>query len=207
MGEHDLGPSWPGDAMGSRSEELDLDAWVDGTCGLTITAKIFRDGDTLSQIDQLNRELEVVKKIPKEHRGINDQTPELIERQIEELSEKAMASVLVVHIQDRTEERRETIRERVLKDIGANPKDTTHEQRETVAIHVLADAIVKAESGGKTKALPEGFPPNQLRAIRDSLGDSGLIDCWNAFTKVTTEAPRVAAPLSQRNSSKHGGIT
>lgn len=207
MGEHALDSSWPSVESAAVSDELDLDAWVDGTCGLTRTAQIFRDGATLAKIEALRQDLEVLKKVPKDQRGVSDQSPEQIEREIDDLSATVMESALTVHIQDRTDERRRKIRDRLIKDMGADKNKLTEDQQETIGLHTLADAIVQVDSGGKSKKLPDGFPPNKLRELRDKLGDSGLFGCWNAYYKVTSEAPSVSAPLSRPNSSGAGGIT
>lgn len=208
MGEHDLAPDWPATEMQSVSDELDLDAWIDGTCGLTRRAKIYQRGDLLTELDRLYGELEIVKKIPKEDRGVDDKGPEQIQQEIDDLSVLAAESAMTVHIQDRTDERRKKIRDRLIKDMDANKDKLTEEQEETIGLHVLADAMIRVEVDGKSKdLLPGGFPPNKLREIRDRVGDSGLFDCWKTFNRVTSEAPHVSAPLSRPSSSTPGGIT
>jgi hypothetical protein len=207
MGTHDLGADWPRAEIEGVSDELDLDKWIDGTCGMTVRAKIFQRGDLLTEIDRLRQELEIVKKIPKEMRGVADAGPEQIESEIDRLSAVVEESALIVHIQDRTDERRIKIRDRLIKEWKADKDKLTDEQGETIGLHTLADAIIKVETGGKTRNLPEGFPPNKLRDLRDRLGDSGLFSCWQAFHKVTREAPQVSAPLSRPNLSGPGGLT
>lgn len=190
----------------SLPDALDLDGWIDGTCGLTHTATIYQRGDLLATIDQLEAELAKAEKVPKEQRGVADRTPEVIRGEWEQVAEQLSTSAMVVHVQDRTEARRRDIANRLKKD-GLDPEHNRDDE-ETVLLHQLADAIIKIElPGGKVTDLPEGFPPNKLRAIKDRLGDAGLYDALAAFRKVVSEAPTVAAPLSRRNSYGRSGVT
>jgi hypothetical protein len=224
MGEHDMDPSWPSAEAHSVSDGLDLDGWIDGTCRLTRSAKVFQRGDLLTQILQLESEREIsiaeldgAKKTAAKDRGLTDRTPDLIQaeideltRQIDELSETAAASALTVHVQDRTEVRRETIRMGVLKKLGIDKDkltDASPEDRETVSLHVLADAIIKVEQSGKTLEFPDGFPVPKLRSMVERLGDAAFQGVWTAYYRVTSEAPDVSAPLSRRSSFAPGGIT
>lgn len=186
-------------------DELDLDKWIDGTCGLTKSAKIYQRGDLITKIDQIEQELEIARKVPADQRGINDKTPDALKREWEQAAEELMRSALIVHVQDRTEERRRRIREGLTKK-GLDP--AKQEDSDTIVLHLIADAIVTVEVDGKTRSLePEGFPPEKLRAIRDKIGDSGLMDVRDTFFKVVSEAPTVSAPLSRSSSSNRGGIT
>lgn len=187
------------------SDDFDLDGWIDGTCGMTRTARIYQRGDLFARLDELEGELEVSKKVRKEDRGVDDRAPEQVQSELDELAETLLATAITVHIQDRTNERRRGIGER-LKKQGLKVEDS--DDNETISLHLLADAIIRVESAdGKTRAFPDGFPVEKLRALKDRLGDSALIDAWNAFHKVTGEAPSVAAPLSRTSSSNRGGIT
>lgn len=205
---NDLSPSWPSDEVNSVSDELDIDAWIDGTCGLTRTARVYQRGDLITKLDAIERELEVAKKTPKDQRGVEDKTPETLQAEYEEIAEQLVQSAMVFHVQDRTEERRFKLRQGLLKELKVSDETKlSFEDSETINIRVIADAIVKVESNGKTRALPEGFPPNSLRALIQSVGDAALGDLWLAFRRVTMEAPHISAPLSRRSSSEAGGIT
>jgi hypothetical protein len=188
--------------------DFDLDAWIDGTCGITRTARIYQRGDLLATIDLLKQELEVAKKTPKDQRAVGDRTPEQVEEEWAATAEQLVASAIVVHVQDRTEERRRKIREDLAKKMKVNLDDLAPADDETISLHLIADAIVKVESlDGKTRAFPDGFPPNRLRDLKDRLGDSGLFDLVETFRRVTREAPVVAAPLSLGSSSAlRGGM-
>lgn len=188
------------------TEDFDLDAWIDGTCGLTKSAKIYQRGDLFTRIDEIEAELAIAKKISADQRGINDSTPEALQQEWDEAAETLMKSALVVHIQDRTEERRRAIRERLIKAHKLDPAKPS--DSDTIVLHLIADHIVKVEVDGAAKDLmPEGFPVAKLRAIRDSLGDAALIDVRDTFYKVISEAPTVSAPLSRSSSSNRGGVT
>jgi hypothetical protein len=185
--------------------DFDLDAWIDGTCGLTRTARIYQRGDLLAVLSKLEDEIEVAKKVPKDDRGVDDKSPEQLQQEWDAAAEEMMQSSMIVHVQDRTTERRQGIAEGLKK---KGLKLDKQEDMDTINLHLLADAIVKIEShDGKVRDMPGGFPVEKLRNLKERLGDAAIIDAWNAFTKVTQEAPTVAAPLSRRFSSGRGGIT
>lgn len=186
-------------------DDLDLDAWINGTCGLTRTAKIYQRGDLLVRLDELKREIEIAQETPKEQRGANDISVDSLMDEWERLAEELEASALVVHIQDRTAERRRRLQDRLTKEVKLDP--TNPDDNNTIGLHQLADAIVKYQVGDVVKDCPDGFPPNQLRAILDRVGDSGLMNLNEVYYKVISEAPSVTAPLSRSSSSNRGGIT
>lgn len=192
-------PELPGD--------FDLDKWIDGTCALTKTARIYQRGDLLTELDRLEADIEVAKKVGKGDRGINDASPEQLQKEWDQVAEELAASSLLVHVQDRTQERRRKISANLAKSKGLKPTEND-DDAETVLYHQLAHAIVKLETpDGKVKELPDGFPVNKLREIKDRIGDAALLPVLMAFNEVTQRAPSVAAPLSRRSSSGRGGVT
>lgn len=191
--------------VSDTSDDFDLDGWIDGTCGLVRTARIYQKGNLFARYDELDQELTVAKKISKQDRGLNDRAPDQIQAELNAVAEELMGSAITVHIQDRTAERRRKI-DAELKKKGLRPKDSDDDS-ETIGLHLLADAIVKVVSAdGKVRNYPDGFPAEKLRAIKGRLGDAALLDAWNAYNRVTMEAPTVAAPLSHRSSSNLGGV-
>lgn len=199
-------PIAPNGELANIPDQLDLDGWIDGTCGLTHIARIYQRGDLLARIDQLEQEHKDAKRIPPEQRGVGDRTPDAILDEWEAAAAELARSALIVHVQDRTEERRRAIQKRLEKD-GLKPDDNPDDDT-TILLHKLADAIVRIElPNGAVKELPDGFPVNKLREIKDRLGDSGLYDALTAYRRVTLEAPTVTAPLSQRSSSARSGVT
>lgn len=187
------------------SSDFDLDKWIDGTCGLTKPARIYQRGDLITKLDRLDEEIAAAKVVAKGDRGINDKSPDQLQKEWDAVAEELASTALLVHVQDRTQERRRGIRDRMVKD-GLKLSDEN--DADTILLHTVADAIVKVETpDGRVKELPDGFPPNKLRDIRDRLGDAALLPLMIAFNEVTQQAPSVAAPLSRRSSSGRGGVT
>lgn len=185
--------------------DFDLDAWIDGTCGLTKPARIYQRGDLITRLEEIEAEIEAAKVVAKGDRGVNDKSPEQLQKEWDEVAEQLAATSLLVHIQDRTQERRRKIRNRLVKD-GLKLDDDN--DAETILLATIADSIVKIQTpDGKIKEFPDGFPPNKLRAIKDRIGDAALLPLMIAYNQVTQEAPSVAAPLSRRSSSGRGGVT
>jgi len=187
------------------ADDLDLDGWINGSCGMIRTAKIFQRGDLLTKLDELAREIEIAKKTPKEQRGVTDLGAEALMDEWERIASTLEASTMVMHVQDRTAERRRHIQDRLIKETKLNPEDP--DDTDTIGLHHLADAIVKYQIGAKVVECPDGFPVNSLRAILQKVGDSGMYDLRDAYYKVISEAPTVTAPLSRSSSSNRGGIT
>jgi hypothetical protein len=188
------------------STELDLDGWIDGTCRLSRAAKIYQRGDLITRLDNLQRELEMARKMPADQRSLTDKTPDALADEWEQLAEMLTRTAMTVHVEDRTEERRRHIRERLIKENKLQPEKNLDDS-ETIILHLVADAITKVEVDGRVQEFPEGFPVNKLRALKDRLGDSAIMDVRDQFFKVISEAPTVTAPLSRSSSSNQGGIT
>lgn len=186
-------------------DSFDLDAWIDGTCKVVLTAKVFQRGDLITEIDNIQQELEIARKIPKDQRSAADKTPETLTDEWERLATIVSKTAMTFHVEDRTEERRRKIRTRLIKDLKLDPAN--QDDQETMILHWMADAITKVEVDGRAQEFPDGFPVNKLRDIKDRLGDSALVNLRDAYFRVISEAPTVAAPLSQGSSSSRGGIT
>jgi hypothetical protein len=183
----------------------DLDKWIDGTCGITRRATIYQRGDLFAEVDRLKQEHEDAEQIKPEQRGVGDRSPDTILAEWEAAATQLVQSAMVVHVQDRTEERRRAIQKRLEKD-GLDPDKPDDDT--TILLHKLADAIVKVKlPNGTTKDLPDGFPPAKLREIKERLGDSGLYDALRAFREATMTAPTVTVPLSPGSSSGRSGVT
>lgn len=189
-------------------DTFDLDKWIDGTCGLTKIATVYQRGDLFAEVEKLQKELAKAEKISKDQRGVGDRAPEQVEEEWAAAAQKLTDSAILLHVQDRTEERRRKIRGDLAKTMKVDLDKLNADDDETITLHVIADAIVKVETpDGKVKDLPDGFPPNRLRDLKDRLGDAGIYDLIETYRRVTMEAPLVAAPLSRRSSSDRGGIT
>jgi len=193
-------------ASAGRPDSFDLDGWIGGTCGITRRATIYQRGDLFAEVDRLKQEHGDAERIPPEQRGVADRTPDTIHAEWETAATQLVQSAMVVHVQDRTEERRRAIQDRLVKRDKLDPD--TPDDDTTILLHKLADAIVKVElPGGVVKEFPDGFPPAKLREIKDRLGDSGLYDALRAFREATLAAPTVTVPLLQGSSSGRGGVT
>jgi hypothetical protein len=186
-------------------DSFDLDSWIDGTCKVTLTAKVYQRGDLITEIDRIQQELETVRKIPKDQRSAADKTPETLADEWERLATIVAKTAMTFYVEDRTEERRRKIRNRLVKDNNLDPAN--QDDQETIILHWMADAVTKVEVDGVTTEFPDGFPVNKLREIKNRVGDSGLMNLRDAYFQVINEAPTVAAPLSQGSSSNRGGIT
>lgn len=181
--------------------EFDLDAWIDGTCGITGMARLVQRGDLLAKVDRLEAELQAAKRAGVADRGLGDRSVQTIRAEIDQVYEQIWDSMLWVKVQDRTEARREKIRDQLRKK-GVDNADT-------IGLHIVADSIVAVETAdGRQIPLPEGgFPPEKLRQIRDKAGDAALIELNRVFMEVTAEAPAVQAPLSRASSATPAGST
>jgi hypothetical protein len=186
-------------------DSFDLDSWIDGTCKVVLTAKVYQRGDLITEIDRIQQELDIARKVKKDQRSAADKSPEALMDEWERLATIVSKTAMTFHVEDRTEERRRKIRTRLIDEVNLDP--AKQDDQETIILHWMADAITKVEVNGQTQEFPDGFPPNKLREIKDRLGDSAMINLRDAYFQVISEAPTVAAPLSQGSSSNRGGIT
>jgi len=177
--------------------DWDLDGWISGTTGITGSARIYQRGNLLAELDELERRIELARGVPAAQRGTGDDSPETLQARWDDVAQELVDSSILVIIQDRTEGRRQEIRDRLKRQ---------KVDQDTIALHVLADAIVRVETpDGRRREFPDGFPPEKLREIRDRGGDNVLTAGWATFTKVIRKEPDVSAPLSRRSSSRQVG--
>src|SRR5690606_19621234 len=135
--------------------DFDLDQWIDGGGAVTRPARIVQRGGLFAEADRLEHALDVAERLSGGDPGVED-----LQAQLDAVWQQIWQSTLVVHLQDRTVERRRQLRDR-LKKRGVSDED--------IALHLVADAIVRVETtDGREVPLPEGgFPAAKLRQIRE----------------------------------------
>lgn len=173
--------------------DFDLDQWIDGVGAVTRQARIVQRGDLFAEVDRLEHALDVAERLSEADRGVGDPGVEDLQAQLDAVWQQIWQSTLVVHLQDRTVERRRQLRDR-LKKRGVSDED--------IALHLVADAIVRVETtDGREVPLPEGgFPAAKLRQIRERAGDAALYELEKVYADLVTQSPRVAPPLSRKRS-------
>ena len=75
---------------------FDLDAWIDGTCGLTHLAVIYQKGDLLAELDRLQRKIDAAKTVSDKDRGVTDGGVDELITQYEEIAEQWVVSPATV---------------------------------------------------------------------------------------------------------------
>lgn len=188
--------------------DLDLDAWIDGAKNITQTAKIVQRGDLLGKRTRLKEELELARKIDAGDRGLDDRTPEVIRAELDQVEHDIYNSMLVVTIQDRTEDYRRKLRAKLIEELGLEPAKNP-EDLDTLSLHIVADAIVGAETadGRRIPIGPGGFGGDRLITIQERCGNAATIELFTRYREMTSTSPAVQAPLSHGSSSTRGGAT
>lgn len=188
--------------------DFDLDAWIDGTRGITTTARILQRGDLIAERARLEDELAVTKRIKPSERGVGDRTPETVESELEQVEAELYSSVMTVTLEDRTTQHRKEIRDKAAEDLQLDKNDTA-KYNETLFLVELADAIIKAETAdGRQIAFgPAGFGWERLQKIRERCGEASLFELVDRYKEMTSSAPAVQAPFSPSSSSARAGIT
>lgn len=191
------------------SADFDLDAWIDGTCGITATARIVQRGDLIAERSRLEDELHVTKKLKPEERGLQDRTPETVQAQLDEINRRLYESMLLVTIEDRTSDHRREVRDKAAADEDLSPKEDPVRYNTVVLLAEIADSIIKVETpDGKQLPLgPDGFGWQRLSKIRDKCGEAALLELVDRYREMTSTAPAVQAPFSPSSSSARGGTT
>jgi len=181
--------------------DLDLDAWIDGTTGITTTARVVQKGDLLDDRQRLEDELRLARKIRPEDRGIDYRGPEQIQVELDSVNRKIYDSMLVVTMQDRTATHRQAIRDKAAKELNLDSKNLV-QYRQTLTLVEIADAIIKVETpDGREFPIRDGFGWERLKRILDKSGEASLMELVTRYQEMTSTAPAVQAPLSRSSSS------
>lgn len=188
--------------------DLDLDAWIDGATNITQVAKIVQRGDLLAKRTRLEEELKLARKLAPDDRGLDDRTPEVVRAELDQVERDIYNSMLVVTIQDRTEDYRKKLRKKLIEDLELDPVNNS-DDLDILSLHIVADAIVKAETAdGRQIAIgTDGFGGQRLAKIQDQCGNAATIELFTRYREMTSTSPAVQAPLSHGSSSTRGGAT
>lgn len=191
------------------SPDFDLDAWIDGSRGITALARIVQRGDLIAKRTRLEDELRVARKVKPEERGLQDQTPETIQAKLDQIDQDLYDSMLVVTIEDRTTERRVKVREQAAEAEGLKADGDKLRYNTVTFLAELADAIIKVETadGRQIPLGPEGFGWKRLEKIRDKCGEASLVELVDRYRDMTSNAPAVRAPFSPSSSPAPNGTT
>lgn len=197
------------DEQPELSADFDLDAWIDGTCGITAVARIVQRGDLIAERSRLEDELRVTRKLRPEERGLNDASPESVQSRLDAVNRQLYESMLVVTIQDRTSDHRTRVREEATAAEGLNAKDDRVRYNTVALLAEIADSIIKVETAdGRQLPLGEdGFGWRRLETIRERCGEAALLELVERYREMTSTAPAVQAPFSPSSSPAHGGTT
>jgi hypothetical protein len=191
------------------SPDFDLDAWIDGTCGITTAAKIVQRGDLIADRIELEEELRAARQPRQIERGVNDRGADSIRTELDELNAQIWASSIVVTMRDSTTDRRRKIRAEAAAELGLNLKDDAERYHYVLLLVEIADSIIKVETpeGKEMPIGPAGFGWERLEKIRERCGDAALIEVIERYREMTSSAPAVQAPFSPSSSSARGGTT
>ncbi len=188
--------------------DFDLDAWIDGTTGITTSARIIQKGDLLAKRARLEEELRVTKKLSLADRGLDDRDPNQIQLELDQVNKSIFDSMLIVTVQDRNQDHRKALRERLIEELSLDLKENPDDYQ-VLSTHMIAEAIVKVETAdGKQIPLgPEGFGGDRILRIEERCGAAATIELYERYREMTSTAPAVQAPLSRSSSSTRGGAT
>jgi hypothetical protein len=187
--------------------DLDLDAWIDGTTGITATARIVQKGDLLDDRQRLEDELRLARKVRAEDRGIDYRGAEQIQTELDAVNQRIYESMLVVTMEDRTADHRRKLLKEAAAELGLDEKADPAGYRMTLTLVEIADSIIKVETvdGREIPLGPNGFGWERLEKIRERCGESSLMELADRYREMTSSAPAVQAPLSRSSSSTRGG--
>jgi len=183
--------------------DLDLDAWIDGTTGITATARIVQRGDLLDDRQRLEDELRVARKVRAEDRGIDYRGSETIQAELDNVNRQIWETALVVTLQDRTQQHRNKIRAEAVKELKLDVKEDAERYYNVLSMVEIADAIIKVETtdGRELPLGPNGFGWERLNKLLERSGEAALMELFGRYKEMTSSAPAVQAPLSRSSSS------
>jgi hypothetical protein len=183
--------------------DLDLDAWIDGTTGITATARIVQKGDLLDDRQRLEDELRLARKVRAEDRGIDYRGTEKIQTELDNVNRQIWESALIVTMQDRTQQHRNKIRAKAIDELKLDVKEDAERYYTVQNLVEIADSIIKVETtdGREIPMGPNGFGWDRLQRLMERSGEAALMELFGRYKEMTSSAPAVQAPLSRRSSS------
>lgn len=188
--------------------DFDLDAWINGTKPTERSCVITARGDLVAQADDLLRRYEAVKDVDPAERGVNDDSPDAILAQLEQLDEQLAASRTTWHLRALTPKEIKAAGEAAeaavigdAKDYEAHIKDGGEPADYTA--HQVAAAVTRVVQPDGSVAT--SVTPEQVQRLRERLGESVTIRLVYTLNLAMSEEPSITAPFSRKSSPDPGG--
>lgn len=204
----------------TKTDEFDLDAWLDGAKRTERSVTVYGRGDLLSPIDDLLAEQRTLASIPEADRSMGDDDGSGLQDQIDALYEQLDKSKIEMRVTFLDDEEQAEIRKAVKRELkgeaDAAAKEAALEARESCArseIKIPAEInqvlrrmtaaassdVLEREISLRTLKACLVYPVmslEQVRKLYKVIGDSQLSVITAAYTRASVEAPEVQIPKS-----------
>lgn len=167
--------------------DFDLDAWIDGSKPTERSVTLVGRGDLVAEAEAVLRRYEVAKRIPKHDRGINDDTPESLEAQLEQLYAEMEASRTTWFLRALLPEQVQAANDAAEKAAGegGEPEYTAH------LLAAGVSRVVKPDG-----SVAHGITADQIIRLRDRVGPSQMLRLVETLNAAISEEPKIQAPFS-----------
>lgn len=164
----------------SENDELDpdtwdLDDWIDGVTRPTETVRLYRKGHLNDRLKDLERRIDLARRVPAEERGITDDSPESLMDEWQLVAQELSDSALPVRVQALTEPEIDAAKKAAKRD---------HKDDDTAwAVYVAAAGTVQPR-----------FSPTQLMKVRQRAGDAQIGEMFATIVRLSRESVRPTVP-------------
>lgn len=207
----------------------DIDAWLDGAKRAERTVEVYGRADLLADIELLESEQRTLNSIPDEDRAFAGDDGDDLQAKIDALNEQIAASKIVLRVRALIDDEVEVIRAATAKEIKTQLDEAAAEARtdarvqceragikgandinqlvrtaaitaSTTLLQKEADLRVIAEA-----VVSPRMDIGRVKKLVDLVGEAQTNKIKEAYSRATTEAPRVMIPKSRKPSPSDDG--
>jgi hypothetical protein len=165
-------------------EDFDLDAWLSDAKRPERSVTVYKRADLLADLDDLERRIEELQRIPEEDQSLTD-SPSALEAEYLAKAQEFHASGLLIRV-----------------------KGLTSDEIAAVDAESKAAGDNQAESGRRRVAAALVSPKltfDQLGKLEKAIGSVQMGMIANAHNLATLKAPEVTVPFSRKSSGQESG--
>lgn len=156
-------------------DSFDLDDWIDGVTRPTETVRLYRKAHLNDRLKELERRIDLARRVPVEERGITDDSPESLLDEWQQVAQELSESALPVKVQALTEPEIDAAKKAAKRD---------HKDDDTAYfVYVVAAGTVSPR-----------FTPQQLAKVRERAGDAQIGEMFATIVRLSRESVRPTVP-------------
>ncbi len=164
--------------------DFDFDAWLSDAKRPERSVIVYKRGDLLADLDDLERRIAELVSIPEEDQSLSD-SPAPLEKEYEALAQQFHDSGLLIRVKGLTSDEMNAI-----NTAGKDAKETP----EQIGRHLIEAALVSPKLNF-----------DQLGKLSDAIGSIQMQQIVQTYQLATLKAPEVTVPFSRKSSGQDVG--